>query len=76
MFFLLKINDIIFLLNIISWTKLANELNVSRQIIVGDVAILKARGEDIISTARGYIYHFILGYHYHKGIMIKGLWFL
>ena len=53
MFFLLKINDIIFLLNIISWTKLENELNVSRQIIVGDVAILKARGEDIISTARG-----------------------
>lgn len=39
----------------ISGTKLANELNVSRQIIVGDVAILKASGEDIISTARGYI---------------------
>ena len=39
----------------ISGTKLANELNVSRQIIVGDIAILKAAGEDIISTARGYI---------------------
>lgn len=39
----------------ISGTSLANKLNVSRQIIVGDIAVLKASGEDIISTSKGYI---------------------
>jgi len=34
---------------------LANELNVSRQIIVGDVALLRAQGHEIIATARGYM---------------------
>lgn len=35
---------------------LAKQLHVSRQIIVGDVALLRASGEDISSTARGYLY--------------------
>ena len=35
-------------------TKLARELGVSRQIIVGDVAVLRAQGVPIISTPRGY----------------------
>ncbi|MEG1311946.1 MAG: transcription repressor NadR [Romboutsia sp.] len=39
----------------INGTNLASELNVSRQVIVGDIAILKASGEDIISTSKGYI---------------------
>lgn len=39
----------------ISGTNLAKDLDVSRQIIVGDIAILKAGGENIISTSRGYI---------------------
>ena len=34
---------------------LANELSVSRQIIVGDVSILRASGLDIVATSRGYI---------------------
>lgn len=34
---------------------LARRLSVSRQIIVGDVAILRAMGEDVIATPRGYI---------------------
>ena len=34
---------------------LASDLSVSRQIIVGDVAILRASGEDIIATSKGYI---------------------
>lgn len=34
---------------------LAKALNVSRQVIVGDVALLRARGHEIIATARGYI---------------------
>jgi uncharacterized protein len=33
----------------------ANELSVSRQIIVGDVAILRASGLDILATPKGYI---------------------
>ena len=35
--------------------RLAQELGVSRQIIVSDVAILRERGWDIISTPRGYL---------------------
>lgn len=41
--------------NTISATKLSRELNVSRQIIVGDIAILRAAGHDIIATPRGYV---------------------
>lgn len=37
-----------------SATKFAKELGVSRQVIVGDVALLRAAGENIIATARGY----------------------
>ena len=39
----------------ISGTYLAKELKVSRQIIVQDVALLRAGGYDILATARGYI---------------------
>ncbi|MEY8370279.1 transcription repressor NadR [Aerococcaceae bacterium 50-4] len=36
-------------------TCLAKEFGVSRQIIVGDVAILRARNHDIIATNQGYL---------------------
>ena len=36
-------------------TALAGLLGVSRQVIVGDVALLRAGGEQIVSTSRGYI---------------------
>lgn len=39
----------------VSATALAGELGVSRQIIVGDVALLRAGGEDIMATPRGYV---------------------
>lgn len=39
----------------ISATALAQELSVSRQIIVGDVALLRAGGMKIIATPRGYL---------------------
>jgi len=39
----------------ISATLLAENFSVSRQVIVGDVALLRANGQDIIATARGYI---------------------
>lgn len=34
---------------------LANELNVSRQVVVQDIAILRERGYDILATSQGYI---------------------
>ena len=39
----------------LSATLLAEEMSVSRQIVVGDVALLRAGGEDILATPRGYI---------------------
>ena len=38
----------------VSATKLASQFDVSRQIIVGDIALLRASGEQIIATPRGY----------------------
>ncbi len=35
---------------------LSKTLNVSRQIIVGDIALLRVAGENIISTNKGYVY--------------------
>lgn len=39
----------------VSGTSLAKELGVSRQVIVQDMALLRANGQDILSTHRGYI---------------------
>lgn len=36
--------------------KLGHETKVSRQVIVGDVNLLKATGEPIVATSRGYLY--------------------
>ena len=36
-------------------TKLSHKFNVGRQIIVGDITILRASGNDIYATPRGYI---------------------
>ena len=38
-------------------TALANEFHVSRQVIVQDIALMRAEHHDILSTNRGYIYH-------------------
>lgn len=40
----------------VSASTLAGEFSVSRQIIVGDIALLRATGETIAATPRGYIY--------------------
>lgn len=40
----------------ISASALSKQFGVSRQVIVGDVALLRASGEQISSTARGYIF--------------------
>lgn len=39
----------------VSGTELSKELNVSRQVIVQDIALLRANGTDILSTHTGYI---------------------
>lgn len=39
----------------ISGTRLADQLGVSRQVIVQDIALIKASGREIISTVRGYL---------------------
>lgn len=39
----------------VSATALANQFHVSRQVIVGDVALLRAGGVDVQATPRGYI---------------------
>lgn len=38
----------------VSASRLAEDLGVSRQVIVGDIALLRASGYDITATARGY----------------------
>ncbi|WP_138415558.1 transcription repressor NadR [Aquibacillus sediminis] len=40
----------------ITGTKLAEQMNVSRQVIVQDISLLKAKNEPIIATSQGYIY--------------------
>ncbi|QDP99562.1 transcription repressor NadR [Lysinibacillus fusiformis] len=40
----------------ITGTDLAKFANVSRQVIVNDITLLKARNEPIIATSQGYIY--------------------
>lgn len=39
----------------VSASKLAKQFGVSRQIIVGDIALLRAAGTQIIATPRGYL---------------------
>ncbi len=36
--------------------ELGERTNVSRQVIVGDITLLKAKGEPIMATSRGYLY--------------------
>ena len=39
----------------LSAAKIAKDMGVSRQIIVGDIALLRAEGNEIIATSRGYV---------------------
>lgn len=39
----------------VSATALASQFSVSRQVIVGDIALLRASGEEISATPRGYV---------------------
>lgn len=48
---------------VISANKFAKQFNVSRQTIVGDIALLRARGEQIIATPQGYRYQMNQPHH-------------
>ena len=39
----------------IAGTELAKQMNVSRQVVVQDMALLRTEGYDIVATARGYM---------------------
>lgn len=41
----------------VSGTKLAEHFSVSRQVIVQDIALIRAEGQEILSTNRGYLCH-------------------
>ena len=41
----------------VSGTKLAQRFQVSLQVIVQDIALLRAQNQDILSTHRGYVFH-------------------
>ena len=45
----------------LSAAALAEIFGVSRQAVVGDIALLRAAGHDIIATARGYVVHKVPG---------------
>ena len=49
------LNHLIHAIKPISASKFAAMLGVSRQIIVGDIALLRAQGHHINATARGYV---------------------
>ncbi|WP_235720321.1 transcription repressor NadR [Liquorilactobacillus mali] len=51
-----SIRDDVLNSDLISATVLAAKYGVSRQTIVGDIALLRAKGEPIISTVNGYKY--------------------
>ena len=40
----------------LSGNSLAKRANVSRQVVVGDITLLKAKNEPILATAQGYVY--------------------
>lgn len=55
----------------ITASALAAIFGVSRQIIVGDVAILRAAGEEIIATPRGYKYgEESIGRYTYEGVIV------
>lgn len=45
----------------ITGSELSKKTNVSRQVIVGDITLLKARNEPIIATSQGYMYMHTVG---------------
>lgn len=51
--------------------RLAEQFEVSRQVIVGDIALLRAGGEEIISTPKGYLLHTALNQEIKKKFVCR-----
>lgn len=51
--------------------KLAEKFEVSRQVIVGDIALLRAAGEEIISTPKGYLLHVVVSQEIKRKFVCK-----
>ncbi|MBQ9708521.1 MAG: transcription repressor NadR [Firmicutes bacterium] len=55
----------------VSASDLARQLNVSRQSIVGDIALLRASGTDITATSKGYVLtDRVFGDHQYVGTVV------
>lgn len=50
---------------------LAQIYKVSRQVVVQDIALLRAKGNDILATARGYILNKENAIVYHRVVLVK-----
>ena len=55
----------------ISGSYLARTYNVSRQVIVQDIALLRAKNFDILATARGYILNQETNRMYQRVVLVK-----
>jgi len=55
----------------ISGTYLAQIYEVSRQVIVQDIAILRAKGYDVLATARGYILNKEVSKIFQRVVLVK-----
>lgn len=55
----------------ISGTKLGNVFGISRQVVVQDIALLRAEGYDLLATARGYILNKDAGHMVSRIILVK-----
>ena len=55
----------------ISGTYLAQLYKVSRQVIVQDIAILRAKGYDVLATARGYILNKEVSKMFQRVVLVK-----
>ena len=55
----------------LSGSALARRLGVSRQVIVQDIALLRATNRDILSTARGYLLYNPAGTRCNRCFMVS-----
>lgn len=54
-----------------SGAKLGNAFGISRQVVVQDIALLRAEGYDLLATARGYILNQEAGNMVRRVILVK-----
>lgn len=55
----------------LSGTKLGKAFGISRQVVVQDIALLRAEGYDLLATARGYILNKDVGQMASRVVLVK-----